>query len=58
MKKQDVQNIPQVEKEGWEADELAEEASNADADDIVEQLYQDDEKKREVEAESGGCCTG
>lgn len=59
MKKQDDQNIPDVEIEGWEADELAEESSNADTDDIVGQLCQDDnEDKSEVETESGGCCAG
>lgn len=35
MKKQNEDKIPEVKKEGWDAEKIAEEATNAEDEDIV-----------------------
>lgn len=34
----DKENIPEVEREGWEAEKLVEEATNEESDDIVNKI--------------------
>ncbi len=38
MKKQNEDKVPAVEKDGWEAEKLAEEATNIEDEEIVQQM--------------------
>lgn len=38
QEKQDINEVPNVEKDGWDAKELAEEAVNEEPDDIVKKI--------------------
>ena len=43
QKKQDIDEVPNVEKEGWNAKKLAEEAVNEEPDDIVQKIEEGDD---------------
>ncbi len=49
MKKQNEDKIPEVEKQGWEADELIEESANVESDDVVRQILRGDESKGDAD---------
>lgn len=41
--KENQEKIPNVEKDGWDAEELAEQATNEESDDIVRRMRRGDE---------------
>lgn len=45
MKKQNEAEIPDVEKQGWEAEKLIKEAANEESDDVVRKILRGDESK-------------
>ncbi len=49
MKKQNEDKVPHIKKEGWKAEELAEEATNKEDDEIVRQMLRGDESKGDAD---------
>lgn len=43
MQEEKDKNFPDVERQGWKAEELAEEASNKESDEITRQMLRGDE---------------
>lgn len=43
MQKEDTERIPNIERQGWSAEELAEEASVSQTDEIVRRVLRGDE---------------
>ena len=41
QEKQDIKDVPNVKKEGWDAEKIAEEATNEEPDDIVKKIESD-----------------
>lgn len=47
MQNDHKENIPNIEKEGWQSDEIVEEASNRQSDEITREMLRGDETKGE-----------
>ena len=45
MKKQNEEKVPNVEKEGWDAEEISKEATNKEDDEIVREMRRGDESE-------------
>ena len=45
MQEQDDENIPNIERQGWSAEKISEEAANKEPDEIVRQMKRGDETK-------------
>lgn len=44
MQKQNEENIPEVKKEGWDAEKLVEEGANEESDDVVRKILRGNEE--------------
>ncbi len=49
VSKQNEENIPDVKREGWEAEELIEESANQESDEVVQKIVRGD--KSDVEGD-------
>jgi hypothetical protein len=47
MQNDDQENIPNIEKQGWQSKELVEEAANRQSDEITREILRGDETKGE-----------
>ncbi len=45
MQKQDEENIPNIERQGWNAEKIAEEAANQQPDEITRKILRGDESE-------------
>lgn len=45
MQKQDEENIPNIERQGWNAEKIAKEAANQQPDEITRNILRGDESK-------------
>lgn len=45
MKKEESENIPNVERDGWQAENIVEESVNKNSDDTVREILRGDETK-------------
>ena len=46
MKKKDINKMPELEHQGWNIKELAEQAANQETDEILKQVLAGDKKKK------------
>ncbi len=49
MKKQNEDEIPDVKKQGWEAEKLIKESANEESDDVVRKILRGDESKGDAD---------
>ncbi len=49
MKKQNEDEIPDVKKQGWEAEKLIKESANEESDDVVQKILRGDESKSDAD---------
>ena len=47
MEKQDSEKVPNVKREGWSAEEVSEEATNKEPDEVTREMARGDETKGE-----------
>lgn len=47
MQNDNKENIPNIEREGWQSEEIAEQASNRQSDEITREILRGDETKGE-----------
>lgn len=45
MQNDDKENVPNIERQGWQSDEIAEEAANQKSDEITREILRGDETK-------------
>lgn len=48
VNKQDEENIPDVKREGWKAEELIQESANQESDEIVQKIVRGDDDADEI----------
>lgn len=49
VKKQNQENVPDVEREDWEAEKLVREASNEESDEVVRKILRGDESEGDAD---------